>query len=73
MKPVQIGQPYLYPTNIDPGKNNPLKVVQFVPYFCTPQQVEVSAKLKKRLTVQMDELWSFVDCLGQRAVGLAGN
>ena len=28
------------------------------------QQVEVSAKPKKRLTVQMDELWSFVDDLG---------
>ena len=29
-----------------------------------PQQVEVSAKPKKRLTVQMDELWSFVDDKG---------
>lgn len=28
------------------------------------QQVEVSAKPKKRLTVQMDELWSFVDDKG---------
>ena len=28
------------------------------------QQVEVSAKPKKRLTVQMDELWSFGDDLG---------
>ena len=27
----------------------------------TSQQVEVSCKPKKRLTVQMDELWSFVD------------
>ena len=29
-----------------------------------PQKVEVSAKPKKRLTVQMDELWSFVDDKG---------
>ncbi len=29
-----------------------------------PQQVEVSTKPKKRLTVQMDELWSFVDDKG---------
>lgn len=28
------------------------------------QQVEVTPKPKKRLTVQMDELWSFVDCKG---------
>ncbi len=28
------------------------------------QQIEVSAKPKKRLTVQMDELWSFVDDKG---------
>jgi transposase-like protein len=30
-----------------------------------PQQVEVSAKPKKRLTMQMDELWSFVDDKGK--------
>lgn len=30
------------------------------------QQVEVSAKPKKRLTVQMDELWSFVDDKGNQ-------
>jgi len=37
-----------------------------------PQQVEVSAKPKKRLTVQMDELWSFVDDKGnEQSVWLA--
>jgi IS1 family transposase len=31
-----------------------------------PQQVEVSEKPKKRLNVQMDELWSFVDDKGNQ-------
>ena len=30
-------------------------------YDAVPRQVKVQSKPKKRLTVQMDELWSFVD------------
>ncbi len=29
-----------------------------------PQEVQVGPKPKHRLTAQMDELWSFVDCKG---------
>lgn len=34
-------------------------------YQQVPQQVEVTPKAPQRLTVQMDELWSFVDDKGQ--------
>jgi insertion element IS1 protein InsB len=39
---------------------------QFVnAYYATvPQSVQVQPKARKRLTVQMDELWSFVDDKG---------
>ena len=33
-------------------------------YDAVPRQVKVQPKPKKRLTVQMDELWSFVDDKG---------
>ena len=33
-------------------------------YDAVPRQVKVESKPKKRLTVQMDELWSFVDDKG---------
>jgi insertion element IS1 protein InsB len=33
-------------------------------YATVPQQVEVTPKPQRRLTVQMDELWSFVDDKG---------
>jgi IS1 family transposase len=35
-------------------------------YENVPQQVEVEPKPKRRLTVQMDELWSFVDNKGNK-------
>lgn len=41
-------------------------------YASVPQQVEVQPKAKQRLTVQLDELWSFVDDKGnEQWVGLA--
>ena len=36
-------------------------------YENVPQQVEVEPKPKRRLTIQMDELWSFVDNKGDRS------
>ena len=33
---------------------------------CVPRQVDVSAKKKGRLTIQSDELWSFVDNKGNK-------
>ena len=35
-------------------------------YENVPQQVEVEPKPKRRLTIQMDELWSFVDDKGNK-------
>ncbi len=34
-------------------------------YAAVPRQVKIQPKPKKRLTVQMDELWSFVDDKGK--------
>lgn len=39
-------------------------------YKAVPRVVQVQPKAKARLNVQMDELWSFVDCLGQQAMGV---
>ncbi len=40
-------------------------------YDAVPRQVQVQPKPKGCLTVQMDELWSFVDDKGCRTVGMA--
>jgi hypothetical protein len=42
-------------------------------YQQVSQEVQVRPKPKRRLTVQMDELWSFVDWHWGQAVGVVSN